>query len=306
MFNGIFKKTKYITISKIDVSTENMNASLDVNDDNKPSIPTGMWVKCEKCFKILYKKDLEENFMICPSCKSYFRMAAYERINLIIDHDTFIEFDIEMSSTNPLDFDNYENKINKLQKETNINEAVITGRGSINNNKAIIAVMDSRFMMGSMGCVVGEKITRAIEKATAEKLPVIIFTASGGARMQEGIFSLMQMAKVSAALARHSEERQLYVAVLTDPTTGGVTASFASLGDIILAEPNALIGFAGKRVIEQTLRQKLPEGFQTAEFLMNHGFIDDVIPRDSLKDTLGTILELHQMATPPLGVASIH
>ena len=306
MFNGIFKKTKYITVSKIDVSSENMNASLDVNDDNKPSIPSGMWVKCEKCFKILYKKDLKENLMVCPNCKSYFRMTADERINLIIDNDTFIEFDKEMKTTNPLNFDNYENKIKRLQTETGLNEAVITGRGSIDNNKVIIAVMDSRFMMASMGCVVGEKITRAIEKATSEKIPVVIFTASGGARMQEGIFSLMQMAKVSAALAKHSEARQLYVTVLTDPTTGGVTASFASLGDIILAEPNALIGFAGKRVIEQTIGQKLPEGFQTAEFLRNHGFIDDVISRDKLKSTLGTILALHQMATSSAGVPPIH
>ena len=195
--------------------------------------------------------------------------------------------------TNPIDFEGYEDKLQILRDKTSINEAVITGEGKINGQDTVIAVMDSNFMMGSMGSVVGEKITRAIERATAAKKPIIIFTASGGARMQEGIFSLMQMAKTSAALARHNEKGCLYVTVLTDPTTGGVTASFAMLGDIILSEPNALIGFAGKRVIEQTIKQKLPEGFQRAEFLLEKGFIDKIVDRKVMKDTLAEILSIH-------------
>jgi acetyl-CoA carboxylase carboxyl transferase subunit beta len=294
MFNGLFKKTKYITVSQTPAgSVPKENAPVEKHEEQKPNIPNGMWVKCECCGKTLYKKDLEKHMLVCNECGKHFRMSALDRINSIIDEGTFIELDRKMSSGNPLDFPGYENKLKGLKEETGLNEAVLTGMGKINGQKLIIGVMDSRFMMGSMGSVVGEKLTRAIERATGSKLPVVIFTASGGARMQEGMYSLMQMAKVSSAIARHSEAGLLYIPVLTDPTTGGVTASFAMLGDIILAEPGTLIGFAGKRVIEQTIKQKLPEGFQTAEFLLEHGFIDAVVPREKLKETLTQLLSLH-------------
>ena len=294
MLNGLFKKTKYITVSQTPVNgTAQPNKVEDQKDEQKPNIPNGMWVKCDCCGKTLYKKDLEKHTLVCQDCGKHFRMPALDRINYIVDEGTFIEFDSKMTSENPLDFPGYKNKLKSLQDETGLSEAVLTGKGEINGSKLIIGVMDSRFMMGSMGSVVGEKLTRAIEKATSEKLPVVIFTASGGARMPEGIYSLMQMAKVSVALARHNQAGLLYIPVLTDPTTGGVTASFAMLGDIILAEPGALIGFAGKRVIEQTIKQSLPEGFQTAEFLLEHGFIDAVVPREKLKETLAQLLSLH-------------
>lgn len=294
MFNGLFKKTKYITVSQTPVNTLSQNTKPEnKQEEQKPNIPNGMWVKCECCGKTLYKKDLEKHQLVCQDCGKHFRMPALDRINYIIDEGTFVELDRKMTSGNPLDFPGYENKLKGLREDTGLNEAVIVGKGKINGQAVIIGVMDSRFMMGSMGSVVGEKLTRAIENATKERLPVVIFTASGGARMQEGMYSLMQMAKVSASLARHNEEGLLYIPVLTDPTTGGVTASFAMLGDIILAEPGALIGFAGKRVIEQTIKQSLPEGFQTAEFLLEHGFIDAVVPREKQKEVLAQILNLH-------------
>lgn len=294
MFNGLFKKTKYITVSQTPAGSVPKNTSpIENEEEQKPNIPNGMWVKCECCGKAIYKKDLEKHMMVCKDCGKHFRLPALDRINSIIDEESFVEFDKELLSSNPLNFPGYENKLEALKEETGLKEAVITGRGKVNGNELVIGVMDSRFMMGSMGSVVGEKLTRAIEYATSEKLPVVIFTASGGARMQEGMFSLMQMAKVSSALAKHNEAGLLYIPVLTDPTTGGVTASFAMLGDIILAEPGALIGFAGKRVIEQTIKQSLPEGFQTAEFLLEHGFIDAVVSREKLKETLGQILNLH-------------
>lgn len=287
MLNNFFKKTKYITVSQESLRrTEN-------NTDKKPSIPDGMWVKCEGCGKVLYKSDLDENGKICNHCGYHFRLTARERINILIDKDTFIEFDYNMNSDNPIDFPGYEEKVGKMKCETDMNEAVITGMGKISGTEAVVCVMDSHFMMGSMGSVVGEKITRAVEKAVELMLPVIIFTASGGARMQEGMFSLMQMAKVSAAIGKLGKEGLLYISILTDPTTGGVTASFAMLGDIILAEPGTLVGFAGKRVIEQTIRQKLPEGFQKAEFLLEHGFIDKIVSRTELKGTLKKILTIH-------------
>ena len=291
MAKGLFKKTKYITVSKAPLD-ENIHPLFE--EESKPSIPNGMWAKCDRCGEIIYKKDLEDNLMVCPKCKAHLRISAIDRIKLIIDEDTFEEFDKNLRSSNPLNFPDYEKKVQLIQEETKIIEAVITGRGKINEVETVIAVMDSHFMMGSMGSAVGEKITRAIEQATKLRLPVIIFTTSGGARMQEGIFSLMQMAKVSAALSRHSDARLLYVTVLTDPTTGGVTASFAMLGDIILSEPGALIGFAGKRVIEQTIQQKLPDEFQKAEFILAHGFIDKIVPRRKLKKTLGHILFVHK------------
>ncbi|MCT8977565.1 acetyl-CoA carboxylase, carboxyltransferase subunit beta [Clostridium sp. CX1] len=286
MLNKFFKKTKYITVSQ-----ESLRRNEEV--DKKPSIPDGMWVKCDGCGEVLYKSDLEDNNRICSKCNHHFRLTAKERINLIIDKDTFVEFDKGMKTANPIAFEGYEEKIQKMNRNTNINEAVITGTGDIFGEQIVICVMDSFFMMGSMGSVVGEKITRAVEKSIELKLPLIIFTTSGGARMQEGMFSLMQMAKVSAALSKLDKEGLLYITVLTDPTTGGVTASFAMLGDIILSEPKALIGFAGKRVIEQTIRQKLPEGFQKAEFLLEHGFIDKIVSRNDLKNTLKKILLIH-------------
>ena len=285
-FKRIFKKSKYIEVKNLE------NSHLE-DGDKKPNIPSGMWVKCETCGKILYNKDLENSIMTCENCRTHFRIGSRERINYTIDKGTFIEYDEKMISENPIDFEGYEEKLQKLRDKTLLNEAVITGEGKINGQDTVIAVMDSNFMMGSMGSVVGEKITRAIERATEAKKPIIIFTASGGARMQEGIFSLMQMAKTSAAIAKHNEKGCLYITVLTDPTTGGVTASFAMLGDIILAEPNALIGFAGRRVIEQTIKQQLPEGFQRAEFLLQKGFIDKVVDRKAMKDTLTEILKVH-------------
>ena len=282
-FKRIFKKNRYIEVKNLE----------NENGEKKPNIPTGMWVKCETCGEILYNKDLENSIMTCENCKTHFRIASRERINYTIDSGTFIEYDKNMISDNPIDFEGYEDKLQSLRDKTSLKEAVITGEGKINGYTCVIAVMDSNFMMGSMGSVVGEKITRAIERATEAKKPIIIFTASGGARMQEGIYSLMQMAKTSAAIARHNERGCLYVTVLTDPTTGGVTASFAMLGDIILAEPNALIAFAGRRVIEQTIKQQLPEDFQRAEFLLQKGFIDKVVDRKAMKDTLSEILKIH-------------
>lgn len=260
----------------------------------KPKIPDGMWVKCNSCGKILYKKDLEENLKVCNNCGYHFRLGAKERIEQFVDKNSFKEIDVDILTMNPLEFPHYEDKIYKARTETGLKEAVVTGYGKVNGNVTVVCVMDSNFFMGSMGSVVGEKITRAIELATKKNLPIIIFTCSGGARMQEGIFSLMQMAKTSAALAEHDRRGLLYITVLTDPTTGGVTASFAMLGDIILAEPKALIGFAGRRVIEQTIRQRLPEEFQKSEFLQEKGFVDKVVNRKDLKDTIGTILELHK------------
>lgn len=285
-FNPIFKKTKYITL-KNEVQNDQQN------QEKGPNIPNGMWIKCSSCGKTIYKKDLEDNFKVCTFCGKHYRMNSRERIEFIIDTGTFRELDKNLQTVNPLDFEGYEEKINSLKEETGLSEAVVTGYGKIYGKDVVIAVMDSNFMMGSMGSVVGEKITRAIEKATKHRLPIIIFTASGGARMQEGMFSLMQMAKTSAAIARHGEEGLLYISVLTDPTTGGITASFGMLGDILISEPGTLIGFAGQRVIEQTIKQKLPEGFQSAEFLLEHGFLDKIVKRQELKKVLYKILDMH-------------
>lgn len=279
---GIFKKRQY---GVVNLTKEE---ALDL-----PIVPDGTWVKCGNCGKILYKKVLEENYKICNHCGGYFRLGAYERIDQICDKGSFNEFNSSISSRNPMNFDGYEKKLKSNREKSGLIEAVITGDCKINGIKNIIAVMDSNFLMGSMGIAVGEKITLAIEKATKEKLPIIIFTTSGGARMQEGIFSLMQMAKVSSAIAKHNDEGLLYITVLTDPTTGGVTASFAMLGDIILAEPKALVGFAGRRVIEGTLKEKLPDDFQSAEFLLENGFVDKIVKREDMKSTLYKLLKLH-------------
>lgn len=265
----------------------------------KPEVPAGLLRKCNKCGAAIIAEDVKNGYYICPKCHGYFRVHAYRRIEMLADEGSFEEWDKEMEFVNPLDFKGYEDKVARLKEHTKLNEAVVTGKIMINGNPAVIGVCDGRFMMASMGHIVGEKITRAVERATAEKLPVIIFTCSGGARMQEGIVSLMQMAKTSAALKRHSDAGQLYVSVLTDPTTGGVTASFAMLGDIILAEPKALIGFAGPRVIEQTIGQKLPKGFQRSEFLLEHGFVDRIVEREEMKDVLAQILEIHSGKKAP-------
>ena len=260
----------------------------------EPSIPEGLWRKCNKCGQPIYVEDVKSNYYVCPKCGGYFRMHAYRRIEMLVDEGTFEEWNQHMEFSNPLDFPGYEKKVQAAREKTNLDEAIVTGKGNIGGYPAVIGVCDARFMMSSMGHNVGEKITQAVERATREKLPVIIFAASGGARMQEGLVSLMQMAKTSAALKKHHEAGQLFTSVPTDPTTGGVTASFAMLGDIIIAEPKALIGFAGPRVIEQTIGQKLPEGFQRAEFLQDHGFVDMIVERKDQKQVISQILALHQ------------
>ncbi len=253
----------------------------------------GKWIKCDNCKEILYKEDVRANFSVCPNCGKHFRLSSRRRIAQIIDEGTFEELNADLHTTDPIKFEGYLQKIKSLEEKTKIKEAVKTGIGKINGINVAIGVMDANFMMGSMGEVVGEKITRLIETAIEKYLPVIMFCASGGARMQEGMVSLMQMAKTSAALSKLNKAGLLYISVLTDPTTGGVTASFASLGDVILAEPGALIGFAGPRVIEQTINQKLPEGFQRAEFLLEHGFVDRIVERKDMKNELFNILKLH-------------
>ena len=264
------------------------------NNKSNIDIPIGKWIKCEKCKEIIYKETLRENFNICPNCGNYFRMHARRRIELIIDEGTYQEFDLNIETTNPLEIEEYPKKLKSLREKTGIYEAVACGTGNINSEKVVICIMDSAFMMGSMGVVVGEKIAYSIEKAISLKLPLIIFSVSGGARMQEGMISLMQMAKTTSALTKLDAAGLLYISVLTNPTYGGVTASFASLGDIILAEPNAMIGFAGPRVIKQTIGEELPEGFQTSEFLLEHGFIDKIVERKDLKDTIYKLILFHK------------
>lgn len=281
---NLFKKKSYVTIS---VPKGNSSTPAET-----PSIPDGMWVKCRQCKKIIYQKEIGK-YKICPNCSGHFRLGALERIEMLCDEGSFEEINAGISTKNPMGYPDYEKIISKAQEKSGLKEGVVTGLCTLGGYKTVLAVMDSNFMMGSMGSVVGEKVARAIEKATELRLPIVIFTTSGGARMQEGIISLMQMAKTSAALSRHNEAGLLYITVLTDPTTGGVSASFAMLGDIILAEPGALIGFAGQRVIEGTINEKLPEGFQTAEFQLEHGFVDKIVPRDILKPTLVKILRIH-------------
>ncbi|MCU9614192.1 acetyl-CoA carboxylase, carboxyltransferase subunit beta [Caldibacillus lycopersici] len=263
-------------------------------NSTKNEVPEGIMTKCPNCKKIMFTKELEKNLKICLHCAYHFQMGAHERLTSLLDDGSFEEMDEDIISENPLQFPGYMEKLEKDRKKANINEAIVTGLGTIEGNKTVVAVMDSNFRMGSMGSAVGEKIKRAIDKADELKLPFIIFTASGGARMQEGILSLMQMAKTSVALKRFSTNGGLTISVMTHPTTGGVSASFASLGDYNLAEPGALIGFAGRRIIEQTIREELPEDFQTSEFLLKHGQLDAVIHRKDLREKLSLILELHK------------
>ena len=282
-----FKKTNYISIGK-----EREEKSIE-KQETALVIPEGMWMKCVNCGETVYTEDVENNNHICPKCGYNFRLEAGQRLEMVLDEGSFQEWNHDLKTTNPLDFEGYLEKLEKLKVRTGLEEAVVTGEGMIHGQRLAVGVCDSRFLMGSMGEAVGEKITRMFEKATAEKIPVVIFACSGGARMQEGIISLMQMAKTSQAVKRHNDAGQLYISVLTDPTTGGVTASFAMLGDIILAEPGALIGFAGPRVIEQTIGQKLPKGFQRSEFLLKKGFIDAIVNRNDLKDVLSEIIKIH-------------
>lgn len=281
---ALFQKKKYIKI--------NPNRSIIQGETSKPEVPDELFAKCPGCKHSIYSQDLGDS-KICPHCSYNFRITAPERLKLLVDADSFEELFTGIQTKNPLDFPNYTEKLEATKKRTGLDEAVMTGKAMIKGQKVALGIMDSTFIMASMGTVVGEKITRLFEMAIIEKLPVVLFTASGGARMQEGIMSLMQMAKISAAAKKHSNAGLLYIPVLTDPTTGGVTASFAMLGDIILAEPQSLIGFAGRRVIEQTVRQTLPDDFQKAEFLLKHGFVDAIVKRQEMREKLALLLELH-------------
>ncbi len=305
-----YRKMKFPNVKKLNVFSKNYVELGDVQDiktgsgsskkkssflkkkNQGPGIPDDSWVKCKKCMNLIYKKDISK-YKLCPSCGAHFRMSPAERIKITCDEGSFTEWDAGLSSANPMNFPDYDKVIEAAQDKSGIREAVVTGKCTIGGQETAIAIMDSHFMMGSMGSVVGEKITRAFERATEEKLPIIVFTVSGGARMQEGIISLMQMAKVSEAVARHDDAGLLYITVITDPTTGGVTASFAMLGDIIIAEPKALIGFAGQRVIKATINEDLPKGFQRSEFQLEHGFVDRIVNREDLTGELATILKLH-------------
>jgi len=264
------------------------------DEKSKQDVPAGLMTKCENCSEIYYRKEMEKNLFVCPNCDYHHHMRARKRIKRLFDDNSFEEWDENLTTTNPLNFPDYLEKVKQDQEKTKLKEAVVTGKGTIDGVEAAVAVMDSRFRMGSMGSVVGEKIARAIENARKKRIPFIIFTASGGARMQEGVLSLMQMAKTSMAIKRFSDEGGFMISIMTHPTTGGVTASFASLGDYNFAEPHALIGFAGRRVIEQTTREKLPKDFQTSEFFLKHGQLDKIVHRRDLKDLLSTLVKMHQ------------
>lgn len=271
-------KNKYISVEK---------------SETRLNIPDGIWSKCAACNEIIFQKEVVRNFKVCPKCSHHFKLTAEERINLLLDEGSFVEFNAGMISNDPLDFEiskSYRASLAQAREISGLKEAIVTGKGKIENNSIVFGVMDFRFIGGSMGSVVGEKVTRAIEKASEENLPLILVCSSGGARMQEGIFSLMQMAKTSAAIARFKQKKNLYISILTNPTTGGVSASFATLADLIIAEPEALIGFAGPRVVKQTIRQNLPKDFQSAESMMEHGMIDLIVHRKDLKDTLSKLL----------------
>lgn len=264
--------------------------SVDDLGEKKKDMPEGLWTKCPSCAESLFEQALLKNLRVCSSCGYHFTISSGERITSLVDEGTFEEMDLQIDSVDALGFKGYVDKVKAYQAKTGLKEAVVTGRASIENIPVLLAIMDFRFLGASMGSVVGEKITRAIEAATAERKPVIVFSASGGARMHEGILSLMQMAKTSGALARHSQAGLPYISVLTHPTTGGVTASFATLGDIIIAEPKCMIGFAGPRVVKETTHADLPPGFQTAEFMMQHGLVDLIIERKDMRSKLAGLL----------------
>lgn len=280
-FDHVFKKTKG-------------KSPLFGRKKDGPKVPAGLLCRCNKCKAPIFTEDVKANYNICPKCHAYFRLGAFDRIRHVADLNSFEEWDKDLEAQNPLSFEGYEEKLAAAKLKTDLKEAVVTGLCKIGGISCVLAVMDGNFMMGSLGKMTGEKITRAVEKATKLKLPLVIFTCSGGARMQEGIHSLLQMAKTSAAIKDHSDAGLLYISVLTDPTTGGVTASFAMEADVILAEPKALIGFAGPRVIQQTIGQKLPKGFQRSEFLLEHGFVDAIVERQNLRESLGNLLKLHE------------
>ena len=283
MIIDFFKKNKYVTVS-----------TMPFEEERKVYIPNDRWIKCNNCLRILYKEDIQDNLMVCPFCEYHFRLDPRTRIEYLVDQNTFEEFDSDMVSVDPLDFPNYDKKLKDAKKVSSEKDAVVCGKCLISGYETVVCIMNSFFMIGSMGSDIEKKITRAIEYAIENGLPVIIFTASGGARMQEGILSLMQMAKISGALKRLSDSGLLYLTVITDPTTGGVTASFAMLGDIIISEPNAYIAFAGKRVIEKTINERLPDNFQKAEFLLDKGFIDKIVHRKDLKNIITYILKAHR------------
>lgn len=274
------KESKYVTVP--------LN-----NNFKENSVDDRFWIYCKGCNDHVFKKDIEDNLNICPKCSRHYKFKARDRVNLLSDNGSFNEFQFNINIQDPLKFPKYIDKLNLYKEKTKEDEAVICGVCEVNKIKSVICVMNPDFMMGSMGSIVGDKITYSIEYAADNNLPIIICSASGGARMQEGMVSLIQMAKTSQALSKLEEKSLPYISVLTDPTTGGVTASFAMLGDIIISEPNTLIGFAGPRVIEQTINQKLPEGFQTSEFLLEHGFIDMIVNRVEMKETIYKILSLH-------------
>lgn len=291
----LFKKNKerqrYATLQSIESGQDKEGDEVE----SMPNVPDGLFTKCSFCHEMVLTEDIYFNNFVCPKCGRYHKMGARARLDMVLDDQTFEEWDTNILESNPCEYEGYEEKLTKLKETTGLDEAVLTGTGKIDNHQVAIGVCDTKFLMGSMGHVVGEKITRLFEKATQQKLPVVLFTCSGGARMQEGIVSLMQMAKTSAAIKKHDEAGNLYITVLTDPTTGGVTASFAMLGDIILAEPKALIGFAGPRVIKQTIGQELPKGFQKSEFLQEHGFVDKIVEREKLKTVLAQLVSMHSI-----------
>ena len=280
MLKDLFpKKKRYTTISP--------------HPSARDKVPEGLMNKCKSCGEILLYKELEKNLKTCPRCGYHFSLTAHERLEMTLDAGSFQEFDARLCTEDPLQFPDYQEKLEKARAATDLVDAVVTGRGTIDGRPLVMGVMDPRFIMGSMGVVVGEKLARAAEYSLSERIPLVIFSVSGGARMQEGIFSLMQMAKVSGVLARLSEAGVLFISVLTNPTTGGVTASFAMQGDVNLSEPGAVIGFAGRRIIETMIRQKLPDEFQTAEFVLEHGMLDKVVHRKEMRQTIAALLSLH-------------
>ncbi|AET69100.1 acetyl-CoA carboxylase, carboxyl transferase, beta subunit [Desulfosporosinus orientis DSM 765] len=297
MFKDIFRKTKYVTIKSGQKPERSPSEALPKEESAVPvkkELPDGLWAKCPKCGEVLFNKDLDENARVCTSCEHHFRISARARLNLLVDENSFEEWDTELKTLDSLAFPGYDEKLSEAQDKSGMQEGVLTGRASVEGIPFVIAINEANFIMGSMGSVVGEKIARAIERAIELRLPVVIFSTSGGARMQEGILSLYQMAKTSAALAKLAENHLLYISVFTDPTFGGVTASYASLGDIMISEPNALIGFTGPRVIKQTMGQELPKGAQTAEFNQEHGSIDLIVSRAQMRPVLARLLRYHQ------------